>query len=102
MYQLVASYAHPDSSDAFLNHYRNTHVPLAAKFPNVRSFTWSVCESQDGTKPPHFVVAVVMWDSKEDSLEALASAIGQDVVADLGNFAGAGVDVEFGEVTSVV
>jgi len=98
MYQLVASYAHPDDPAAFVEHYRGTHAPIARDFPKVRSVRWSVCETPDGTRPAHFLIAVVTWDSKEDALAALASPAGEAAVADLANFAGAGVDIEFGEV----
>ena len=41
---------------------------------------------------------VVRWNSKEYALTALGSQEGQAAVADLENFAGAGVDMELGEV----
>lgn len=98
MYQLTAVYAHPEDPEAFLKHYRDVHIPLAAKLPNVRDVGWIRCETPDGTKPAHFVVAVLRWDSKQDALAALGSPQGEATVADLDNFAGAGVDIEFGEV----
>lgn len=99
MYQLVATYAPPDDPEAFLAHYRTTHMPLARAFPGVRSLTWMICETLDGSPPPHFVVITARWDSKEDALASVASPEGQAAVADLANFAGAGVDIEFGECT---
>ncbi|MBC2637454.1 EthD family reductase [Rhodococcus wratislaviensis] len=33
MYQLTATYNHPQDPDAFLGHYRSTHVPIAREFP---------------------------------------------------------------------
>ncbi|MDN5916365.1 MAG: EthD family reductase [Pseudonocardia sp.] len=102
MYQLTASYAHPDDPDAFLEHYRTRHAPLARDFPAVRSYTWKICETPDGSKPAHFVIAFVTWDTKEDALAALSSPAGEAAVADLANFATAGVDIELGELTSEV
>lgn len=99
MYQLVAGYAHPDDPEALLERYRTKHAPLAREFPKVRSFTWTICETADGGAPAHFVIAGVRWDSKEDALAALGSPAGEAAVADLANFAGAGVDIELGEVT---
>lgn len=98
MYQLVASYAHPENPAAFLEHYRTKHAPIAREFPKVRSFTWTVCETADGSRPAHHLIAIVTWDGKEDALAALGSPAGEAAVADLANFAGAGVDIEFGEV----
>jgi uncharacterized protein (TIGR02118 family) len=100
MYQLTAVYAHPEDPEAFLAHYRDVHVPLAAKMPNVREVGWLRSETPDGTKPPHFVVAVLRWDTREDALAALGSPEGEAAVADLANFAGAGVDIEFGELNT--
>lgn len=102
MYQLTVNYAHPDDPDAFLDHYRNTHAPIAAKFPTMRSYTWTICESLDGTKPAHFVIATLLWDSKADALADLGSEAGKAAVADVPKFAGAGADLEFGEVITVV
>jgi len=98
MYQLTAIYAHPEDPEAFLDHYRTKHAPLALDLPKCTSFSWQVCETADGSRPPNFVVAMVRWDSKDDALAALGSAQGQAALADLANFAGAGVDVDLGEV----
>lgn len=98
MYQLTATYAHPQDPDAFLEHYRSTHAPIARKFPKATFFGWSICETTDGSPPPHFLVAVVQWDTKDDALAALGSPAGEQAVADLANFAAAGVDLDLGEV----
>lgn len=99
MFQLAASYAAPDDPESFVAHYRATHAPLVRALPNVRSFTWAVSESLDDRAPAHFVIATIRWDSRHDALAALASPEGQATVADLTNFAGAGVDIELGECT---
>ncbi|MDL5158632.1 EthD family reductase [Actinomycetospora termitidis] len=102
MYRLTASYHHPADRDAFVTHYRDVHAKLAAKLPDVRSFSWGVCETPDGSQPPHALVAVLDWDSKEAAQASLGSEEGQAAVADLDNFAQAGVDMEFQELTSEV
>lgn len=98
MYQLTATYAHPENPEAFLEHYRTKHTPIARDFPKARFFGWTICETSDGSRAPHFLIAVVHWDSKQDALAALASPAGEAAVADLANFAGAGVDIDLGEV----
>jgi uncharacterized protein (TIGR02118 family) len=100
MYQPIATYAHPEGPEAFVSHYRGVHIPLAAKLPRVRDVGWIRCETPDGTKPAHVVVAVLRRDSEADALAALESPEMEAAVADLGNFAGAGVDIEFGEVNT--
>ncbi|GAA4826375.1 hypothetical protein GCM10023201_11290 [Actinomycetospora corticicola] len=101
-YRLTASYHHPADKEKFVAHYRDTHAPLAAKLPDVRSFTWGVCETPDGSQPAHALVAVLDWDSKEAAQASLGSEPGQAAVADLDNFARAGVDMEFQEITTTV
>lgn len=101
-YRLTAAYAHPADHDAFVAHYRDVHAPLAAKLPDLRSFTWGVCETPDGTRPAHVLVAVLDWDSREAAQAALSSAAGEAAVGDLPNFAQAGVDLEFQEVNTSV
>ena len=98
MYQLTATYAQPESPESFIEHYRTKHVPLARELPKLTFFGWTVCETADGSGPAHFVIAVLQWATKQVALAALASPAGQATVADLANFAGAGVDIELGEV----
>lgn len=102
MYRLTASYAHPADPDALVAHYRDVHAKLGAKLPELRSFGWGVCETPDGTKPAHALVAVLDWDTKEAALAAFDSPAGKEAVADLQNFAQAGVDLEFQEVQKEV
>lgn len=102
MYRLTASYHHPADMDAFVAHYRDVHAPLANDLPDLRSFTWGVCETPDGSKPPHALIAVLDWDSKEAAQASLDSEPGKKAVADLENFAQAGMDMEFQEVVKAV
>ncbi|MCU1631038.1 MAG: hypothetical protein JWP64_5987 [Pseudonocardia sp.] len=64
----------------------------------MKSFDWTVYETPAGSRPAHFLIAVLRWDTKEDALAALASPPAEAAVADLANFADAGVDIELGEV----
>ena len=100
MYQITAVYAHPESPEAFVEHYRTTHALLVRQLPKLTFSGWTVCETADGSRPAHFVIGVLHWDTKQDALAALASPPGQAAIADFANFAGAGVDIELGEVQS--
>ena len=96
-HQLTALYHHPDDVGAFDRHYDGTHAVLAAKMPGIRSYT--VCRpgpDADGNKPAFHLVAVVTWDSEEAMQAALSGPEGQEAVADLANFAGAGVEILLG------
>ena len=101
MYRLTASYAHGDD-DAIVAHYRDTHAGLAGALPDLRAFTWGPCETPDGSRPAHVLVAVLDWDDRDTALASLDSPAGKAAVADLENFAQAGVDLEFQEVRTVV
>lgn len=100
MYRLTATYDHPADPDRFLAHYRQTHAELTKKLPKLRNFEWGVCETLDGSKPPHFLVAVLDWDCKQDAIEALGSPAGAAANADAGNFAAPGsFSMSFAEMT---
>lgn len=94
MLRLVVTYAHPENPEAMLEHYRTSHAVITSKMPHVRSYTWGVSTTLDGSKPPHFLVAVVDFDSKEDCFAALSSAEGQEGAADLEKMPHAGVTID--------
>lgn len=102
-YQLTALYNPPTDPRAFNTHYDQVHTPLAAKLPGLRSFTVSrPAPASDGTLPAHHLIAVLVWDSEEDMNAALEGADGQAAVADLENFASAGVTMLSGPSTIIV
>lgn len=101
MFRITAHYHHPTDPEAFLQHYRSTHSVLASKLPGLKAYGWGQTVMPDGSKPAHFLVAVMDWDSQEEALAALASPEGQAASADIPNFAEAGVDVNFHEVNEV-
>ncbi|MGY0488872.1 EthD family reductase [Streptomyces sp. WG-D5] len=99
MYRMTVIYDHPADPERFLTHYREVHAPLAARMPGLKSFQWSVSEMPDGSRPPHFVVAALDWDSKEEALAALGTPVGKAGAEDIGNFvAPGGVRMSFSEV----
>ncbi|HLU57782.1 MAG TPA: EthD family reductase [Pseudonocardia sp.] len=102
MYRLVVNYHHPADPDAFMEHYRSVHAPLAKRMPGLVSYTYGRCESLDGSKPEFFLTATLDWPSKEDAQAALASPAGQEGTADLANFAQAGVSIVTYEAETVV
>ncbi|BBF99379.1 MULTISPECIES: EthD family reductase [Pseudonocardia] len=99
MYQLTAVYAHPADPESFVAHYRDTHAKIAAQLPGAAFYDWHVCETLDGSTPPFFLAAVIGWESKDVAIASLGSDVGQRAVADLANFADAGCEMQFGEVT---
>ncbi|MBL8928262.1 MAG: EthD family reductase [Pseudonocardia sp.] len=102
-YQLTVLYHHPEDAAAFDRYYDGTHIPLAAKLPGLRSCSVSrPGPSGDGNRPPYYLIAVLTWDSVEAFEAAVSSAEGQATLADLPNFAGAGVDMCTGPSIAVV
>jgi uncharacterized protein (TIGR02118 family) len=102
-FQLTALYHHPEDVGAFDRYYDGTHVPLATKMPGLRSYSVSrPGPDADGGRPPYHLIAVLTWDSVEAFQAAVGSQEGQAALADLPNFAGAGVDMCTGPSDAVV
>jgi uncharacterized protein (TIGR02118 family) len=101
LYQITVLYNHPEDPEAFDKHYREVHIPLVNKMPGLTGYYVNWCEAgADGPPTPYHVIAMLIAESKEAALGAMNSSEGQAAVADLANFAGAGVQMSFGEVTS--
>ena len=94
MTQLLIMYNQPIDPAAFDAYYFETHVPIFAQSPGIRSVTFNQgpITSIAGANNV-YLVAQVTFDSMDDLNTALASAPAQAAVADLPNFAGAGVTI---------
>jgi len=90
MHILTVLYGQPDDPAAFDAYYTGTHVPLADKIPDVRSFTYRHCSSLDGSTPPYHLIAELSFDSLESLQSSLGSAEGQAAAGDVPNFASGG------------
>jgi len=103
MYQLTALYSQPVDPAAFGKHYREVHAPLAAALPGLTSFTLTWCgPGPDGSAPPYHLIAVLQMESEAAMQAALGGPVGAAAVADLANFAGAGVKMAFGDTDTVL
>ena len=94
MAQLLVMYNQPADPQAFDAYYYDTHVPIFAKTPGVREVVFSrpPVKSITGNSDV-YLVAEVTFDSMADLEAGLASEAAQAAVADLSNFAGAGVTI---------
>lgn len=103
MYQLTALYKHPEDTAAFDKYYRDVHAGFATKMPGLRTFriSWPA-PGPDGAQPPYYLVATLGWDSEAEFQAAVGSPEGEATMADLPNFAGAGVDVMTGSAEAVL
>ncbi|MBB6553868.1 EthD family reductase [Nonomuraea rubra] len=101
-FQLIVLYNQPDSAAAFDKHYDETHAPLAARMPGLRSYTTMRPAAAGGEQPPYHLVAVLTFDDQQAFEAAAASEEGQAAVADLANFAGKGATLLTGPAGAVV
>jgi uncharacterized protein (TIGR02118 family) len=94
MTKVLALYNHPTDSTAFDSYYSQTHIPLAKTLPGLRSYTINdgPIVNPNGESPYH-LIAELGFDSPADFQAAVASSEGQATLADLANFAQAGVTI---------
>ncbi|MDQ2727929.1 MAG: EthD family reductase [Actinomycetota bacterium] len=91
MVRLTVLYGHPEDTASFLDHYENTHAPLAQAIPDVVRFTWGKClPGLAGEDPPYFLIAELEWDNADAMGAAMTSAEGGAAGADVANFATGG------------
>jgi uncharacterized protein (TIGR02118 family) len=103
MLQLTALYNHPEDKGTFDRHYDEVHAPLAMKMPGLRRFTAArPVPDADGNTPPYHLVAMLEFDDEAALGSAMSSPEGQAAVADLANFAGAGVTMLTGKGQTLV
>jgi uncharacterized protein (TIGR02118 family) len=89
--RLIALYSQPDDTDAFDEHYRDVHTPIVLRYPKIRGIRLTRTDGVGGRLPSYYLVSEMMFDSRADLDEALASDAGQQSARDLRNFATAGV-----------
>jgi uncharacterized protein (TIGR02118 family) len=101
--RLVVLYTTPKDSAAFDNYYFSKHAPLAKQLPGLRSYAVSKGEvtTPGATAEPYHFFAELHFDSIDAIKAALSSPQGAAVVADLPNFASAGVTITMMETKEV-
>jgi uncharacterized protein (TIGR02118 family) len=101
--RLVVLYTTPKDSAAFDSYYLSTHAPLAKKLPGLRSYVVSKGDvtTPGATAQPYHFFAELQFDSVDAIKAALASPQGAVVVADLPNFASAGVTITMMEIKDI-
>ena len=91
MPRLIALYNTPDDTDAFDAHYRDVHMAIVARYPNLRDVRLSKPAGVGGREAAYYLMAEMVFDSEADLDAALSSEAGAESARDLRNFAGAGV-----------
>jgi len=99
MVKVTVLYGPPSDTAAFEDYYANTHVPLAAKMPDVKRFEATRVVASPGADEPPFYRIAELWFESQDTLNAaMSSPEGQDTVNDIPKFATGGATVLIGEV----
>jgi uncharacterized protein (TIGR02118 family) len=93
MMKLIVLYGPPADPDAFEEYYENTHLPIAAKIPDVQRFEAGKIISVDGSLAPYYRVAELWFEGPEQLQDSLASPEGQAATEDIPNFATGGATV---------
>jgi uncharacterized protein (TIGR02118 family) len=91
MPRLIALYSAPADSEAFDAHYRDVHVPILNRYPNLRDVKLTSPEGVAGQPAPYYLMVEMVFDTDEDLQAALASDAGRESAKDLRNFAQSGV-----------
>jgi uncharacterized protein (TIGR02118 family) len=91
MPRLVVLYQKPDDTDAFDAHYRDVHMPIVSRYPNLRDVRLSKLAGVGGRDAAYYLMAEMTFDTAADLDDAIMSEAGAESARDLRNFAGAGV-----------
>ncbi|MGH2859425.1 MAG: EthD family reductase [Solirubrobacteraceae bacterium] len=91
MHRLAVLYPPPPDPDAFRDYYLNTHLPLAAKLPGMRRYTYAFDIASPAGESPYFCIFEADFDSAETMSAAMASPEGEATAADVPNYAPPGV-----------
>ena len=86
MHSLVVLYPWPDDPARFKDYYRTKHIPLAAKLPGLRGYSYGYPQALGPGKPEHFCVFEARFDNLDSMLAALDSEQGKTVAADVPNY----------------
>lgn len=90
MHRLLVSYPRPADPAAFLDHYATRHVPLARTLPGLLACRWVQPQALGPADGAPFVLFEADFASEAAMFEALGSAIGRDVAADVPRYSPAG------------
>ena len=97
--KIVTLYGPPTDPVAFERHYAETHVPLAHQLPGLqRVETALILGTAQGGLAPYYRIAELWFANIAQLQAAAASAAGQALVADVGNFVTGGLTVLVAQV----
>ena len=83
MVRFLVAYETPKDPVTFDRHYRDVHVPLAKKLPELRRYTISRNSEPLPGGDPYYLVAELDWDDLDALRAAFASPEGQGTARDV-------------------
>ncbi|MDJ0394776.1 EthD family reductase [Rhodococcus sp. G-MC3] len=89
-FRVAVCYGKPEDAAAFDEHYTSVHVPLAQVIPGLTEFTWGNSSSMDGSQPPYYLIANLVFDDEASLKAGLASPEMKAAGEDVANFASGG------------
>lgn len=97
--KLTVVYDNPADPEAFEQHYRDVHVPLATKIPDVQRIeTAKVYPKEDGSPTPAYRTADLYFADYDTACAALATPEGQAAAQDAKQLGSAGVRLLLSEI----
>ena len=86
MTKIVVLYKTPKDAAHFEKHYREIHIPLAAKLPGLKAHSYGPAHAADGSDGEYFWFFSATFDSAQAIADAMGSTEGQATVADISNY----------------
>lgn len=98
MHRLLVTYPRPADPAHFLDHYVGRHLPLARTLPGLLACRWMQPQALGPGEAAAFVLFEADFATEAAMVEALGSAIGQAVAADVPHYSPAGATLVHFEV----
>lgn len=83
MARLLVLYGTPANREAFDEHYRDVHIPLARSLPGLRRYTVSQNAAPIRGGELYYLVAELDWDDVQSLQQSLGSPAGQAAAEDV-------------------
>ena len=93
MHKLVVLYPAPDDPDHFRDYYVSNHLPLVERMPGLLAWRYSFEVAGRQGQAPYFAVFEAEFADAAAMTAAQASPEGQQVAADVANYATGGAVV---------
>ncbi|MFC7405621.1 EthD family reductase [Georgenia alba] len=93
MHKVLVLYPPPADPAAFEQHYRDVHLPLVRKLPDMLAHRFTLAVRSQEEPSPYFAVFEADFPDEETYVASMASPEGQAVGADVPNYASGGVVV---------